>query len=55
MLDGLHLSREAGIAATEAAWDVQRALLDHLERTWRQPDNGLWEVGGRADTSSTRR
>jgi GH15 family glucan-1,4-alpha-glucosidase len=46
VLDGLHLSREAGIAATEAAWDVQRALLDFLEGNWRQPDNGLWEVRG---------
>ncbi|MBQ1016795.1 glycoside hydrolase family 15 protein [Micromonospora sp. D93] len=46
VLDGLHLSREAGIAATEAGWDVQRALLDHLEGAWHQPDNGLWEVRG---------
>jgi GH15 family glucan-1,4-alpha-glucosidase len=24
----------------------QLALLDHLERTWREPDNGIWEVRG---------
>ncbi|MDY7089672.1 MAG: glycoside hydrolase family 15 protein [Actinomycetota bacterium] len=46
VLDGLHLSREAGIAATDAGWDLQRALLDHLEGNWRQPDNSLWEVRG---------
>nr|WP_240670669.1 glycoside hydrolase family 15 protein [Actinoplanes solisilvae] len=46
VLDGLHLSREAGIAATEAGWDLQRALLDYLEGNWQQPDNGLWEVRG---------
>ncbi|MCW3820036.1 glycoside hydrolase family 15 protein [Micromonospora sp. DR5-3] len=46
VLDGLHLSREAGIATSEEAWDVQRALLDFLEGNWRQPDNGLWEVRG---------
>ncbi|WP_199512533.1 glycoside hydrolase family 15 protein [Nucisporomicrobium flavum] len=46
VLDGLHLSRAAGIAATEDGWDVQRALLDFLEGSWRQPDNGLWEVRG---------
>jgi GH15 family glucan-1,4-alpha-glucosidase len=46
VLDGLHLSREAGIAATEAGWDLQRALLDFLEGNWRQPDNSLWEVRG---------
>ena len=46
VLDGLHLSREAGIAGTDTAWDLQRALLDHLEGAWRQPDNSLWEVRG---------
>ncbi|SNY25627.1 glycoside hydrolase family 15 protein [Paractinoplanes atraurantiacus] len=46
VLDGLHLAREAGIAATEAGWDLQRALLDFLEGNWRRPDNGLWEVRG---------
>ncbi|MFE9689505.1 glycoside hydrolase family 15 protein [Micromonospora sp. NPDC005806] len=46
VLDGLQLSREAGIAATEEAWDVQRVLLDFLEGNWHQTDNGLWEVRG---------
>ncbi|MCO8277682.1 glycoside hydrolase family 15 protein [Actinoplanes sp. TRM 88003] len=46
VLDGMHLSREAGIAATDAGWDLQRALLDFLEGNWRQPDNSLWEVRG---------
>ena len=46
VLDGLHLSREAGIAATDAAWDLRRALLDFLEGNWNRPDNGLWEVRG---------
>ena len=46
VLDGLHTSREAGIAATDAGWDLQRALLDFLEGNWRQPDNSLWEVRG---------
>ncbi|UQU62635.1 glycoside hydrolase family 15 protein [Couchioplanes caeruleus] len=46
VLDGLHLAREAGIAATDAGWDLQKALLDYLEGAWQQPDNGLWEVRG---------
>jgi GH15 family glucan-1,4-alpha-glucosidase len=30
----------------EAAWDVQCALLKHLETCWQEPDQGLWEVRG---------
>jgi GH15 family glucan-1,4-alpha-glucosidase len=46
VLDVLHLSRQAGLEATDTAWDLQRALLDFLEGTWAQPDNSLWEVRG---------
>jgi GH15 family glucan-1,4-alpha-glucosidase len=46
VLDGLHLTRSAGVTASDEAWDLQRALLDFLEGTWREPDNGLWEVRG---------
>ncbi|TAM93063.1 MAG: glycoside hydrolase family 15 protein [Jatrophihabitans sp.] len=46
VLDGLHLAREHGIAHETSAWDVQRALLDHLESHWSDPDNGLWEIRG---------
>ena len=46
VLDALHVSREAGIASENAAWDLQRALIDFLEQHWADPDNGLWEVRG---------
>lgn len=46
VLDGLHLGREAGLTFDDAAWDLQRALLDYLEGHWRDPDNSLWEVRG---------
>ncbi|MCG8922553.1 glycoside hydrolase family 15 protein [Lentzea sp. CC55] len=46
VLDGLHLGRQAGIAVTDTAWDLQRALLDYLEGHWDEPDNSLWEVRG---------
>ena len=45
-LDGLSLARDAGITATDDAWDVQVALMNHLEGNWQQPDNGLWEMRG---------
>ena len=28
------------------AWRVQQELIQHLERIWDQPDEGLWEVRG---------
>nr|MBA2472134.1 glycoside hydrolase family 15 protein [Pseudonocardiales bacterium] len=46
VLDGLHLAREAGLAPSQDAWDLQRALLDFLEGHWDDPDNGLWEMRG---------
>jgi GH15 family glucan-1,4-alpha-glucosidase len=46
VLSALDLARTSGIAAQEAAWDLQRALLDFLEGHWDEPDNGLWEMRG---------
>ncbi len=46
VLDGLHLARAAGLAPSEDAWDLQKALLDFLEGHWADPDNGLWEMRG---------
>ncbi|MDQ3764971.1 MAG: glycoside hydrolase family 15 protein [Actinomycetota bacterium] len=46
VLDGFHLARKAGLAPSEDAWDLQRALLDFLEGHWDDPDNSLWEVRG---------
>jgi GH15 family glucan-1,4-alpha-glucosidase len=44
VMDTLHQSRRGGLASNESAWDVQIALLDHLEEIWRKPDQGIWEV-----------
>ncbi|WP_326594919.1 glycoside hydrolase family 15 protein [Streptomyces sp. NBC_01803] len=46
VLESLHLARETGLAPSESAWNLQRALLEHLEGHWNQPDNSLWEVRG---------
>ncbi len=45
-LDGLALARNAGIGDHDDAWDLQLALMHHLEGAWDQPDNGLWEMRG---------
>ncbi|MEO3753840.1 glycoside hydrolase family 15 protein [Streptomyces sp. B6B3] len=46
VLDCLNLARLSGLAPTETAWNMQRALLDYLEGHWREPDTSLWEVRG---------
>jgi len=46
LMDALHQAREAGLAHAEAGWALQGALLDHLEKIWREPDEGIWEVRG---------
>ncbi|WP_188534474.1 glycoside hydrolase family 15 protein [Kocuria dechangensis] len=46
VLDGLSLTRNVLLSAPDDSWDVQTALMDHLEGAWRGPDNGLWEVRG---------
>jgi GH15 family glucan-1,4-alpha-glucosidase len=44
VMDALHQGRKGGLAGYDAAWNVQRALTDHLEKIWCEPDEGLWEV-----------
>jgi GH15 family glucan-1,4-alpha-glucosidase len=44
--DALHTARKSSLAPNEAAWHLECALLEHLERAWNLPDEGLWEVRG---------
>lgn len=46
MMDALHLAREGGLATSPSAWDIQCAALRHLEKIWRDPDDGIWEMRG---------
>jgi GH15 family glucan-1,4-alpha-glucosidase len=27
-----------------AGWDLEKAVLEHLEAVWVEPDQGIWEV-----------
>jgi len=44
VMNALHLARWAGIEPSEAGWNLQKALLDHLGDVWNEPDEGIWEV-----------
>ena len=46
VLDALWSGRRAGLSASHDAWQLELALLDHLEGAWQQPDDGIWEVRG---------
>lgn len=44
VMDALHQARQGGLGAVEYGWDLERELLAHLEKIWRDPDEGIWEV-----------
>jgi GH15 family glucan-1,4-alpha-glucosidase len=44
--DALHQAREGKLPKNEAASELQRTLLEHLEKIWQEPDAGIWEVRG---------
>ena len=46
VLGALRVARNHGLSAANAAWALQRAFVEHLERIWQQPDDGIWEVRG---------
>jgi len=46
VMDTLHLAHHMGLPSDDAAWDLQRALLEFLEDHWRDPDEGIWEIRG---------
>jgi GH15 family glucan-1,4-alpha-glucosidase len=48
VMDALYQGCKGGLSRHDIAWDLQRALLRHLENVWRQPDMGIWEMRGEA-------
>jgi GH15 family glucan-1,4-alpha-glucosidase len=46
--DVLHHARSLEDDNQEAHFDLQTSLLEHLQKIWRQPDRGIWEVRGPA-------
>ena len=46
LADALHHTRTL-IKKDSTHFEFQIALIEHLERVWRQPDHGMWEVRDR--------
>lgn len=46
VLDALYQARHHGLEKSDVGWNLQRSLVNQLERIWYQPDDGIWEVRG---------
>jgi GH15 family glucan-1,4-alpha-glucosidase len=46
VLDALYQASAAGLAQPSSDWDLQCAMVEHLEAIWPEPDEGIWEVRG---------
>jgi GH15 family glucan-1,4-alpha-glucosidase len=46
VMDALYLAKRGGLAPDDSGWELQKALLGHLESVWSEPDQGIWEVRG---------
>jgi len=46
VMDALYQARAHGLAIEQPAWSLQKTLLRYLERAWRRPDEGIWEIRG---------
>jgi GH15 family glucan-1,4-alpha-glucosidase len=46
VVDLLYTACHYGIAASENDWALFRAMVGEVERRWREPDRGLWEIRG---------
>jgi GH15 family glucan-1,4-alpha-glucosidase len=54
VMDALHQARRGSAHRNESTWGLERALTEHLEKTWHEPDEGIWELqsGRRQNTYS---
>lgn len=44
VMDSMHSARRAGITTPREAWDLEKAIIEHVCEHWQQPDEGIWEV-----------
>jgi GH15 family glucan-1,4-alpha-glucosidase len=46
LADALFLGERSGFEGPEEAQPLHTRLTEHLERVWREPDSGMWELRG---------
>jgi GH15 family glucan-1,4-alpha-glucosidase len=44
VMDADYQARRGGLTASDSGWNVQLALMEHLERVWMKPDASIWEI-----------
>lgn len=44
IMDALHIGRKYDLQIHSDEWRMQKLLMEHLERIWTEPDEGIWEV-----------
>jgi GH15 family glucan-1,4-alpha-glucosidase len=47
IMDVLYQGRRGKLAANDAGWQLQLALMARLQGVWNRPDRGMWEVRGK--------
>ena len=48
IMDVYYQARRGGLTSNESGWDAQIKFLEHLQKIWRSPDQGIWEMRGPA-------
>ena len=46
LADAMYMARHRGLEAQAPSWDLECALIEHIEKIWDQPDEGIWEIRG---------
>jgi GH15 family glucan-1,4-alpha-glucosidase len=44
LMDALHIARNSDLARSDAGWNLQKAIVEHIAEVWRTPDYGIWEI-----------
>ena len=47
LIRALHSSERAGMKRTDQGRHLEHAIVDHVEKIWVEPDQGLWENRGK--------